>query len=440
MVDETGPRAMPVPSGRLARLARLGALGAGVAGGAAARGLAELGRGRRPGVRDLLITPANARRVAAELARMRGAAMKLGQLVSMDAGDMLPPELAEIMAQLREGAHVMPPAQLGQVLNAEWPAGWRGRFERFDVRPVASASIGQVHRARLRDGRELAIKVQYPGVARSIDADVANVGALMRMSGLLPAGFELAPYLEAARAQLHEETDYRAEAAHMARFAALLAGDDRFVLPAPQPDWSTGQVLAMTWVEGRPIEEAAAAPQAARDRIARDLVDLVLAELFDMGWMQTDPNFANYRWQPGTGRIALLDFGAVRRIDAAASDGFRRLLAAGLSGEGGATWDAARALGLLPPDMAPAHAARVARIMEAAFAALREDPFDFAASDLPERMRDEGILLAEAGFVPPPPPIEALYVQRKLAGTFLLGARLRARVRVGAGGGALPGP
>ena len=174
-------RPLPVPSSRISRLTRLSTMTAGVAGNMALRGAAELGRGKRPQFRDLLMTPANMSRVADQLAKMRGAAMKVGQLVSMDTGDVLPPELADIFARLRDDAHFMPPAQLKKVLATHWPNGWLGQFQSFDVRPIAAASIGQVHRAQTRDGRDMAIKVQYPGVAQSIDSDVANVGALVRM-------------------------------------------------------------------------------------------------------------------------------------------------------------------------------------------------------------------------------------------------------------------
>ena len=171
----------------------MGTMAAGVAGNMALNGLAQLGRGERPTARDLLMTPRNIQRVADELAKMRGAAMKVGQLLSMDTGDVLPPELADIMARLRADADFMPPRQLKQVLNAELGESWLKRFAGFDVHPIAAASIGQVHRANLKDGQELAIKVQYPGIARSIDSDVANVGRLIKLAGVMPPGFDLTP-------------------------------------------------------------------------------------------------------------------------------------------------------------------------------------------------------------------------------------------------------
>lgn len=429
--DISKGQARPVPASRIARLTRLGSMTAGVASNMAVQGLGQLGQGKRPAMRDLLLTPANVRRVTDQLAQMRGAAMKVGQLVSMDSGDFLPPELAEIMARLRSDAHFMPPAQLKKVLNAEWGEGWLRQYEKFDVRPIAAASIGQVHRARLRDGTDLAIKVQYPGVARSIDSDVSNVGALIRMSRLLPRGFELGPYLDEARKQLHEETDYLREAQYLTEFRGLLAGDGRFELPQVRADWTTPNILSMTYVPGVPIEEVADLPQDTRDRMASSLIDLLLRELFEFGVMQTDPNFANYRYDPDTGRIVLLDFGATRRIDPEVVALYRRLFAAGMAQDLGAYPDVLVDLGVLAADTDPAHRDRILNMMEMGFADLRGAPvYDFAASNVPRQMQAEGMALAEDGFVPPPLPIDVLFLQRKFGGVFLLATKLRARVPV----------
>lgn len=239
----TMARATAVPGGRLARLARLGSLATGVAGGMIAEGARQLAAGKRPTVGDLVLTPANARRVADQLAQLRGAAMKVGQLMSMDAGNLLPPELAAILARLREDARTMPMSQVVQVLETHWGQGWEQGFERFSFTPCAAASIGQVHRARTHDGQELAIKLQYPGVRRSIDSDVDNVATLLRVSGLLPRALDLAPLLEEAKRQLHEEADYLREAGNLQRFAGLLGADADFVLPAPVPALTRSDIL-----------------------------------------------------------------------------------------------------------------------------------------------------------------------------------------------------
>ncbi len=423
-------KGLAVPSTRLGRLSRLGAMTAGVAGRMALGGARELGRGQRPSWRGLLLTPGNVARIADELARMRGAAMKIGQLVSMDTGDVLPAELGQIMARLRDDAHFMPPAQLKKVLASEWRAEWLREFKRFDVRPIAAASIGQVHRATLKDGRDMAIKVQYPGVARSIDSDVANVGTLIRMSGMLPEGFALEPYLAEAVQQLHEETDYALEARHLTRFGALLGDTEGFVLPRVHADWSTGNILAMTFLPGEPIENASRLPQERRDLIMERLIDLTLRELFVFKVMQTDPNFANYRLAPSEDAIVLLDFGATREIGGEVSDLYRGLLRAGLRGDADAVEAAAVGLGLIDDTIRADHRARVLRLMALVFDALRAPQFDFADTTLSREMQRAGEALARDGFVPPVVPMDVLYLQRKFGGMFLLGARLAARLPV----------
>lgn len=431
MENPSKARPIAVPAHRLTRLGQLSSMTAGVAGSMALNGLAQLGRGQRPALRDLLLTPANLTRVADQLAKMRGAAMKVGQLVSMDTGDMLPPELSQIMARLRDDAHFMPPVQLRKVLNAQWPAGWLSQFKTFDVRPIAAASIGQVHRAVLKDGTALAIKVQYPGISRSIDSDVANVGTLIAMSGLLPKGIDLAPYLAQARTQLHEETDYVREAAQLIRSASLLADSPQFTVPQVHANLSTPQILAMTYLPGQPIESAIDQPHDTRNRIARDLIALTLREVFDWGYMQTDPNFANFRYQPDTGRIALLDFGAARDLDARITGLYRDLLVAGVNDDADALARVASDIGFIGPDTAARHRDAIIPMMRTVFAALRAPgSYDFTQTALSRQLQRDGLALAEDGFVPAPLPIDVLLLQRKFGGIFLLAARLGAQVDI----------
>ena len=244
------PAHRAVPSGRLARAGAFGRLAGGVAGGMLAEGARRLASGERPKLGDLILTPGNAARVADRLSHLRGAAMKLGQMISMDAGDLLPPELQTILARLRDQAYRMPPAQLDTVLKREWGPDWRRRFRHFEAAPMAAASIGQVHRATLPDGRVLAIKVQYPGVRDSIGSDVDNVATLLRVSNLIPPSIDLKPLLEEAKRQLAEEADYIREADRMRIYGAHLAGDPRYVVPRPEPELTTPLVLAMDFVPG----------------------------------------------------------------------------------------------------------------------------------------------------------------------------------------------
>ncbi|MEH3102225.1 ABC1 kinase family protein [Sphingomonas adhaesiva] len=430
MTDDTH-RHRPVPSGRLARIGGFGRLAGGVAGGMLAEGARRLAAGERPRVSDLVLTPANATRVADRLSHLRGAAMKLGQMISMDAGDLLPAELSAILARLRDQAYRMPPRQLDGVLRAEWGADWRRRFRHFEASPIAAASIGQVHRATLPDGRQLAIKVQYPGVADSIGSDVDNVATLLRVSGLLPPGLDLAPLLGEAKRQLAEEADYVREGGQMRRYRERLAGDPRYVVPALEEALTTRRVLAMDFLPGQPIEALADAPQDARDTAMTSLVTLVLRELFDFGVMQTDPNFANYRWQPGTGALVLLDFGAARDVPADTAAAYRRLIEAGLDRDRDRIRGVAVETGFVGAAAATAHRAAIDRIIAAIDDALnRPGPFDFGDRAFVPVVREEAQPMIADRATWHVPHVETLFVQRKVSGTALLAARLKARVDV----------
>ncbi len=420
-----------VPASRRARLGQFGRLAGGIAGGMMAEGARRLAEGKRPRLDELLLTPGNVARVADRLSHLRGAAMKLGQMVSMDAGDVLPPELSQIMARLRENAHSMPPKQLEAVLAQDWGTGWRRQFKYFNPRPLATASIGQVHRATTRDGRDLAIKVQYPGVRESIDADVDNVATLLRVSGLLPARLDIAPLLTEAKQQLHEEADYQREARQMQAYGSLLEGEADYRVPGFHEDLTTTNVLAMDFIPGRPIETLQEQPQHLRDAMMERLITLVLRELFDFGLMQTDPNFANYRVSEDGRKLVLLDFGAARALSPHVTGNYRSLLAAGLAEDHEAIAEAAIAAGFLSRHAADAHRPRLDRIIGTIVGELaRPGPFDFGDRAFVKTLREEGMAIAQDRTAWHLPPAEILFVQRKISGTALLAARLKAKVDV----------
>jgi predicted unusual protein kinase regulating ubiquinone biosynthesis (AarF/ABC1/UbiB family) len=274
--------------------------------------------------------------------------------------------------------------------------------------------------------------VQYPGVRASIDSDIDNVAALLRLPGLLPREIDLAPMLAEAKRQLHQEADYAAEARQLAAFGGLLAGSEVFRLPELDAGLSTSQVLAMSYVQSEPIDALAEAPQALRDRVAGDLIDLVLRELFEFRLMQTDPNLANYRFDPASQRIVLLDFGATMAIDSALSDDFRRLLNVALGGDRAAVRDAMLRIGYFGEATVPRHQALIMDMFEAAIAPLRQaEPFDFGRSELIGTLRDMGVAMGTERELTHVPPPATLFLHRKIGGIYLLAAKLRARVALG---------
>ena len=427
--DRTRERA--VPSSRLSRLSTFGKLAGGVAGGMMAEGARRLASGQSFSPRDLLLTPGNAKRLTDRLSHLRGAAMKLGQMISMDAGDFLPAELSAILAALRDQANFMPAKQLDGVLKNEWGSDWRKQFKWFNPRPLAAASIGQVHKALTRNGELLAIKVQYPGVATSIDSDVDNVMALLNVAGIVPPQLDIDRLLEAAKKQLHEEADYLREGAQMRLYGERLARVEGFVVPRLCEELTRPTILAMSFEEGGPIEALEHESAERRDEAASRMMHLVARELFEFGVMQTDPNFANYRYRAETGEIVLLDFGACRKVDPEVANAYRVMLRAGLDGDKDQLLQATLDAGMMSPLIPEKYPDRVGKMFDIVLNEMREDaPFDFGDRAFVPLLREEGMAIAQDKETWALPPVETLFVQRKVSGTALLGARLKAKVNI----------
>ena len=394
-----------------------------------AEGARQIRDGNRPRLQDLLLTPQNAKRISTELAKLRGAAMKLGQMLSMDAGDVIPKELAEILARLRSDARTMPRAQLNRVLIKAYGKTWRERFSSFDFQPLAAASIGQVHRATTLSGEEIALKIQYPGVRRSINSDIDNVAILLRMSGLMPKNMDLAPLLVEAKAQLHDEANYLVEAEYLSAFGKALGKDQRFVVPRLHKKLTTDSILAMDFADGAPIESIAELEQSERNRVVTTLIELMLHELFTLNMVQTDANFANYRYQPDTGRIVLLDFGATRRFAPEFVAAYRDLLKAVLNDDEAAIVKAAEAVGYVVNDVHPTYRQLLIDIFQLVGEVFRADaPYTLKGARLSARMTEKTLAMKDYRDDWRAPPIDAIFFHRKLAGIFLLASRVDAHV------------
>jgi predicted unusual protein kinase regulating ubiquinone biosynthesis (AarF/ABC1/UbiB family) len=434
MADKPGSKSKKtasVPGNRVSRFSRMVRLASGVAGGMLAEGSRQLAQGKRPKANDLLLTPANARRVADHLANLRGAAMKVGQLVSMDAGDVLPPEFTEVLSRLRSDAQAMPTKQVVTVLEANWGSDWEEKIYHFSYKPLASASIGQVHEAISQKGKRLAIKLQYPGVRKSIDSDVDNVATLLKMSRLVPPQLDIAPLLAEAKAQLHEEADYIIEAGYLKQYREFLVDSPQFVLPEVDDELTTRNILAMSYVEGQPIESLEGSARHVRDRAMSLLLELLFRELFEFRLVQTDPNFANYLYCYDSKRLVLLDFGATRSYPAKTVAAYKKLFVATMEEDREALFESARAIGYFQEQISEQQRDALLDLFLMATEPFRCDgAYDFGDSDLGMRLSAAGMELSMEKDYWHTPPADALFLHRKLGGMFMLASRLRARVDV----------
>lgn len=422
-------RQKAIPRSRLGRFSRVARIAGGVAGGMLAEGARQLADGKRPKMSDMIMTPGNASKVAKQLAAMRGAAMKIGQLLSMETDGLLPEELSNILAQLRDNAYSMPKSQLQSMLVETYGEDWRTQFKSFDLEPLAAASIGQVHRATTLQGEDIVLKVQYPGVGESIDSDVDNIAWLLKISNLLPKHMDIKELLADAKLQLHEEADYFAEGVHLATFYQTLVEDQRYIVPWYYDQLSSGTILAMEYVAGEPIETLQDLPADARNRLMSNLFELVLRELFELRLMQTDPNFANYRYRRETEQLVLLDFGATRSFKLQFVIDYKRLIRAVIANDDDAVVEAADRLGYAASSASDEYRRFLVSVFYIALEPFAYDgEFDFANSQLSERLKD---LSDDAyGFKEfwQTPPTDILYLHRKLGGTFLLATRMAAKV------------
>ena len=286
---------------------------------------------KRPDLKSALISKKNVTATVDTLKNLRGAAMKFGQLLSLDETVILSPDLAAIFAQLQSSGYSMTPRQLKKVLNHNWGDDWLKHFKYFDVRPFAAASIGQVHKATLKSGEVVAIKVQFPGVKQSIDSDLATLKFIMKTSGMLPKNFPLEHYLSQCGDLLKRETNYELEAENINLFSGFLNGSKVIQVPKVYNKLSTDQTLTMSFLEGRELSNIMEFDQSARDEISLNLIELLFNEIFNFKMVQTDPNLANFLLTRGGKSICILDFGACCRVSENTYRLYKELLSVALS-------------------------------------------------------------------------------------------------------------
>ncbi|GLV37119.1 Coenzyme Q8 [Carabus blaptoides fortunei] len=417
-----------VPSSRIGRMVSFGSLAAGLGIGTAA----EFAR-RTFGVSDsgdnvgMFLTPANTDRIVNTLCKVRGAALKIGQILNIQDESIVSPHIAQAFERVRRSADFMPNWQVEKVLKSELGDDWNTKFEAFDIKPFAAASIGQVHWGKTKNGTEIAMKIQYPGVAKGIESDIDNLVGIMKVWNLFPEGMFIDNLVVVAKRELAWEVDYIREAECTRKFKELLEPYPEYYVPGVIDDLSTKQIFTTELIEGIPVDQCVNMDLETRKDIARKAMKLCVLELLEFKYMQTDPNWANFFYNKNTGQLVLLDFGASRGYSKQFMDIYVKIIKAAAEDDRETVLKHSRELGFFTgyesKIMEEAHV-DATMILGEIFRCKGE--FNFAEQDTTKQIQNLVPTMLAHRLCPPPEEIYSLH--RKLSGVFLLCSKLKVAI------------
>jgi predicted unusual protein kinase regulating ubiquinone biosynthesis (AarF/ABC1/UbiB family) len=398
------------PAGRLARLGKVAALSARGSAGLAMRALRKVTGSDTQQTEHSMIG-----HVVQALGEMKGAAMKLGQALSMEV-DALPPELQRLVARLQSEAPPIAYEEISAVIEEELGAPPERLFAEFDPKPLAAASLGQVHAARLEDGREVVLKVQYPGIAEALESDFDNLSVVARAAGLTSKLLDGSDYVAELRREIALETDYLLEAERARSFRELLAREEDLLAPEPIPERSSSRVLCLTRVRGVTLQRFLESnPDAgARWRVSEQLIRAVHGPFFQARRIHADPHPGNFLVTE-EGKLALLDFGCVKVFREDFVEAIRDFMRAELRGEAYDPLAGVRAAGFeveLDEETARELLWETVRI---ATRSLKTSCYDYAGDTTVPDMRALG-LRRTRDFLRVRPPAEAVMLGRAVGG------------------------
>ena len=357
------------------------------------------------------------------LGKLKGAAMKMGQMLSLEARDFLPKEVIDVLSQLQDQSPAMEISFVKSLLETELGAEKFAKLTDISTAPVASASIGQVHSAVL-GGRKIALKIQYPGISDTIESDLKLLRNIVRtLLSLSQKRINIDELFSELQSVLINEADYLREGEQMQLFHKILDGRSGFVVPDFLPEYSTAHVLAMSFEQGQRIGDWLKTSPSFEDRIhfAQKVLDLYVIEFFESGVVQTDPNFANFLLRPETRELIVLDFGATRSYTQEFRSAYRRLLWLIRNGSDEEILNHSVRMDLLKDNESSACKSAYVKMLKLSTEPFnpKSQPFNFADLDYSRSVREATFAFTQL-VEHSAPPHQLIFLHRKLGGVFAL--------------------
>lgn len=374
---------------------------------------------------ESILESAAALRLAQGLDELKGAAMKMGQMLSLADDNVLPKPWREALSRLQSNASARPWTDIKPVieeaLNGEWP------FDQIDEQAVHAASIGQVHKAKLKSGLQVAVKVRYPGLENSVHSDLENIRRVLSLANILPAKTNYDEIFNRVETLFLQELNFLEEQKYYKLYRERFTNSSEIIIPAIVEEYSNQNILISEWIEGTNLKDWISnngAPDVAkelvatRDKIGSVLLDLLFFEIFENGFIQSDPNPANFLVTPD-GRLCLLDFGATEELNETLRTNYRELSQACLFGTRNDILKVGERMNLiLDSDNEKARDAFV-QMMAVTCEPFIHNIFSWKNCQLTMRLKDKILAFATSTRLRPP-PAELMFLNRRILGTQML--------------------
>lgn len=437
-----------IKSGLFSRSLALAKLSVNTSSGLAGHGLSTLfSNEQEKATKWKAFLEAQAGGLQQELGQLKGSLMKAGQMLSMYGEHFLPPEANQLLKTLQSQSPPLSWDSIYPIIQERLSPSQLAALE-IETKPIGSASLGQVHRARIKaTGEWIALKIQYPGVDKAIDSDLKAIRSFLSLLKLLPKNLQMDSVFQEIRQMLQQEMDYEQEATQTEKYHALLKDDARYIVPKVFREFSGPKILATSFERGLSPDDPMViglSPER-RNQLSLNFIDLYFRELFEWGIVQTDPHLGNYRIRlnpDGKDQLILLDFGAVRNYPEEFLKPYHQMIYASLKNDDELLRVSAKQLKFLHEDDDPAlirHFEEFCLSTVEPFLA-KDDPrvpnglmdsegrYNWKASDLPTRLTKKAFQMIQK-FQVRTPPKEVLFLDRKTGGVFVFLCVLRANVK-----------